>query len=232
MIKNEERKTTVGQRILIGGIALFMLAATFMLYATMVLNFNDQTAKNADMEAKEQRLQEVYSEYMTQTQAQASELSNKHFDEFVSYKSRVVEYNGADAQSELLSVDLKEGDGAEVTDANFVDYAAYYVGWLQDGTIFDSSFNSNDDPTSLKSPLEGSTNMIQGWLEGIVGMKIGGVRELTIPSTLAYGEKEQNGIPANSPLKFIIMLIDPVEPVEASDELTKLYREVYGNENL
>lgn len=229
MIKNEERKTTTGQRILIGGIALFMLAATFMLYATMVLNFNDQSAKNADTEAKEQRLQEVYSEYMSQTQAQATELSGKYFDEFNSYKSRVVAFNGADAQTELQSTDLKVGEGAEVTDTKFSDYSAYYVGWLQDGTIFDSSFDNTDNPTALKSPLEGSTGMIQGWLEGIVGMKIGGVRELTIPSTLAYGDQEQGNIPANSPLKFIVMLIDPVEPVEASDELTKLYQEVYGN---
>ena len=229
MIKNEERKTTTGQRILIGAIAVFMLAATFMLYATMVLNFNDQSAKNADMEAKEQRLQEVYSKYMSQTQAQASELSGKYFEEFNSYKSRVVPFNGADAQVELQSTDLKVGEGAEVTDANFTDYSAYYVGWLQDGKIFDSSFDNNDAPTSLKSPLEGSTGMIQGWLEGIVGMKIGGVRELTIPSTLGYGSEEQGSIPADSPLKFIVMLVDPVEPVEASDELTKLYQEVYGD---
>ncbi len=230
MIKNEERKTTVGQRIVIGVIALFMLAATFMLYATMVLNFNNQSAKNAELEAKEQRLQEVYAEYTAQVQAQAAELSTKYFDEFNSYRPRVVAYNGADAQSELTWTDLKEGEGAEVTDSSFVDYAAYYVGWLQGGTVFDSSFNDANDPTSLKAPLDGTQDMIQGWLDGIVGMKIGGVREITIPSTLGYGDNEQGNIPAGSPLKFIVMLIDPVPEVEASQELTDLYTEVYGAE--
>jgi FKBP-type peptidyl-prolyl cis-trans isomerase len=95
-------------------------------------------------------------------------------------------------------------------------------------TIFDSSFNMTTDPTALKSPLNGSENMIQGWLEGIEGMHIGGIREITIPSVLGYGENAQGSIPANSPLKFIIMLIEKPEHVEVSDELEKLALELYG----
>ena len=73
--------------------------------------------------------------------------------------------------------------------------------------------------------------MIQGWLDGIVGMKIGGVREITIPSVLAYGDQEQGKIPANSPLKFVVMLIEKPEEIEISEELESLYGELYGYSN-
>ena len=108
------------------------------------------------------------------------------------------------------------------------NYAAYYIGWLSDETIFDSSYNSKDDPTALNDPLIGSSNMIQGWIEGIEGMHIGGAREITIPSVLGYGDKEQNDIPANSPLKFIVMLVEKPEALEVSDELETLYSEFMG----
>ena len=133
--------------------------------------------------------------------------------------------------------DIVKGTGREISsttdsEGNAVaydtDYAAYYIGWLSDETIFDSSFDTTESPTSLKTPLSGSGSMIQGWLEGIEGMKIGGVREITIPSVMAYGETEQGSIPANSPLKFIIMLIEKPAPLEVSDELEQLGQELYG----
>ena len=163
MIKNEDKKTTTAQRVGILGIAIFMLGATFALYAGIVINYDSNAAKSAEKQALEQRLQEVYSKYSAESAAQAKELSAQHFDQFVSYKSRVTGFNGADV-NELIKTDLVEGDGAEVNDLNYTDYAAYYVGWLQDGTIFDSSFNDNVNPTELKAPLAGSTGMIQGWL--------------------------------------------------------------------
>ena len=83
-------------------------------------------------------------------------------------------------------------------------YLAYYIGWKSDESILDSSFDSYDTPTGLKAPLNGSTGMIRGWLEGIIGMQIGGVREISIPADFAYGD---------SALKFIVMLI----PYEDAD---------------
>lgn len=73
--------------------------------------------------------------------------------------------------------------------------------------------------------------MIQGWLEGISGMRIGGVREITIPSVLAYGETDNGVIPANSPLKFVVMLIPLKEEPEYSDEYINLYMELYYGGN-
>jgi len=229
MIKNDELKTTGRQRIVIVVIAIFMLLSTFALYASVIMGGgSSSTTSTADNE-KVERFNELYQKYLNAVDKQSAELSSKYFDTFVSYKSRVKAYNAADITT-TTAKDLVVGTGAEVTDENFVDYSAYYIGWLSDETIFDSSFDDAANPTSLKAPLEGTTNMIEGWLEGIVGMKIGGVREISIPSALAYGDQAQGSIPADSPLKFIVMLIDPVGDPEfaESEELQQLMNDLYG----
>jgi len=229
MIKNDELKTTGRQRIVIVVIAIFMLLSTFALYASVIMGGgSSSTTSTADNE-KVERFNELYQKYLNAVDKQSAELSSKYFDTFVSYKSRVKAYNAADITT-TTAKDLVVGTGAEVTDENFVNYSAYYIGWLSDETIFDSSFDDAANPTSLKAPLEGTTNMIEGWLEGIVGMKIGGVREISIPSALAYGDQEQGSIPANSPLKFVVMLIDPVGDPEfaESEELQQLMNDLYG----
>lgn len=229
MIKNDELKTTGRQRIVIVVIAIFMLLSTFALYASVIMGGGgSSTASTADNE-KVERFNELYQKYLNAVDKQSAELSSKYFDTFVSYKSRVKAYNAADITT-TTAKDLVVGTGAEVTDENFVNYSAYYIGWLSDETIFDSSFDDAANPTSLKAPLEGTTNMIEGWLEGIVGMKIGGVREISIPSALAYGDQAQGSIPANSPLKFVVMLIDPVGDPEfaESEELQQLMNDLYG----
>ncbi len=229
MIKNDELKTTGRQRIVIVVIAIFMLLSTFALYASVIMGSgSSSTTSTADNE-KVERFNELYQKYLNAVDKQSAELSSKYFDTFVSYKSRVKAYNAADITT-TTAKDLVVGTGAEVTDENFVNYSAYYIGWLSDETIFDSSFDDAANPTSLKAPLEGTTNMIEGWLEGIVGMKIGGVREISIPSALAYGDQAQGSIPANSPLKFVVMLIDPVGDPEfaESEELQQLMNDLYG----
>jgi FKBP-type peptidyl-prolyl cis-trans isomerase len=59
--------------------------------------------------------------------------------------------------------------------------------------------------------------MIEGWNQGVLGMKIGGVRELTIPAELAYGETGSGKIPANSPIKFVLMTIPPLTAEEVAE---------------
>ena len=239
MIKNDELKTTPKQRIIIVLIAILMLGSTFALYAGIVLNYNSSSSSSASDDAKVTRFNELYAEYQTKVDAQAQELSNVYFNEFSQYRSRVKSYNAAGV-TELKVEDLKVGTGRELTEMTDTDYAAYYIGWLSDETVFDSSFDSYKNPSALSSPLGGSTSMIQGWLEGISrntdddgnvvweGMRIGGVREITIPSVMAYGDTAQGDIPANSPLKFVIMLIEQPEEIEVTEELEELYNELYG----
>lgn len=103
----------------------------------------------------------------------------------------------------LLIEDLKIGEGAEATGASTI--TIHYHGTLKDGKVFDST--RGKEPITF--PLQ---RLIQGWQLGIPGMKVGGVRRLTIPWQLAYGEREipdQGGgvlIPAKSDLVFSIEL--------------------------
>ncbi len=240
MIVNEERKTTGKQRLIILAIAAFMLFSTFALYVSIVLNYqNAETQSQIDQE-KQTELSNLYSQYQLKLNEQANELSKQYFDTFKPYLSNVKAFNAANVGT-LETKDLVVGTGREikntygedgsVTSAD-VNYAAYYIGFLSDEQIFDSSFSDPKNPTTLKSPLDGSDRMIEGWIEGLDGMKIGGIREITIPAVLGYGDQEQSGgavtIPANSPLKFIVMLIEKPTKPEVPDDLENLYKELYG----
>jgi FKBP-type peptidyl-prolyl cis-trans isomerase len=95
--------------------------------------------------------------------------------------------------------DVKEGTGEAVKPGGTV--TVHYTGWLTDGKQFDSSVGSR--PVSF--PLRG---VIQGWQEGIPGMKPGGVRRLKIPSELGYGKQGAGSdIPPNATLVFEVELI-------------------------
>jgi len=229
MVKNDDLKTSPRQRIVIVVVALLMLFSTCALYVGIVLNYGSTGSTNNNLTSEEQaRYDELLSEYNDKVQKQTKELSDKYFETFKQYKGNVKSFNAASVDN-IQTEDLKIGNGETVSDKDFSNYSAYYIGWLSDETVFDSSFDDFDNPTSLKSPLSGATSLIEGWGLGIVGMRIGGVRLVTIPSALAYGEQGQgDAIPANSPLKFIIMLIDPVEEVAASDELMNLYYKASG----
>ncbi len=100
--------------------------------------------------------------------------------------------------------DLKVGTGATAVAGNTVSVS--YVGSLPNGKVFDNSVNDNaGKPISLKIA---SGSVIQGWVEGIPGMKVGGQRELVIPPALGYGcVSPSSSIPVNSTLIFTITLV-------------------------
>jgi FKBP-type peptidyl-prolyl cis-trans isomerase len=80
----------------------------------------------------------------------------------------------------------------------------HYTGWLENGKKFDSSVDRGQ-PFSF--PL-GAGRVIQGWEEGVQGMKVGGKRKLTIPSDLGYGSRGAGGvIPPNATLIFDVELL-------------------------
>ena len=98
--------------------------------------------------------------------------------------------------------DIKTGNGAEAKAGNTI--TAHYTGTLLDGTKFDSSLDRGQ-PFSFEL---GAGRVISGWDQGVLGMKVGGKRKLTIPPDLAYGA---NGfppvIPANATLTFEVTLL-------------------------
>jgi len=110
---------------------------------------------------------------------------------------------GGEAVEELKIEDLLIGEGAEAKSGNTV--SVHYTGTLTDGTKFDSSLDRGD-------PFEfnlGAGQVIAGWDQGVVGMKVGGKRKLTIPSELGYGERGAGAsIPPNATLVFEIELLE------------------------
>ena len=98
--------------------------------------------------------------------------------------------------------DLKEGTGTEAVKGKRV--TVHYVGTLTDGTKFDSS---RDRGKGFSFNL-GAGEVIRGWDEGVAGMKVGGLRRLTIPSNLAYGDRGfPPVIPARATLVFEVELL-------------------------
>ena len=99
-----------------------------------------------------------------------------------------------------VEIECGDGDVAETGDT----VAVHYTGTLEDGTEFDSS--KDGDPFSFTI---GAGGVIEGWEQGVPGMRVGGVRELTIAPELAYGESGAGGvIPPGATLTFEIELIE------------------------
>jgi FKBP-type peptidyl-prolyl cis-trans isomerase FkpA len=105
-------------------------------------------------------------------------------------------------ESGLIYEDVTPGTGDEAKAGQRV--SVHYTGWLTDGTKFDSSKDRNDP---FAFPL-GAGHVIKGWDEGVQGMKVGGVRKLTIPPHLGYGARGAGGvIPPNATLVFEVELL-------------------------
>jgi FKBP-type peptidyl-prolyl cis-trans isomerase FkpA len=103
----------------------------------------------------------------------------------------------------LKYVDVAIGDGAPAENGKTV--SVHYTGWLMDGTKFDSSLDRGQ-------PIQfvlGTGHVIKGWDEGLLGMRVGGKRTLTIPPDLGYGQAGAGGglIPPNATLKFDVQLV-------------------------
>ncbi len=96
---------------------------------------------------------------------------------------------------------LQPGSGEQARNQDIV--TVHYTGWLEDGTKFDSSVDRNV-PFSFAL---GIGRVIQGWDIGVLGMKIGEKRKLTIPSKLGYGTASVGLIPVNSTLIFEVELL-------------------------
>lgn len=104
---------------------------------------------------------------------------------------------------ESLNIETtKEGEGSEAKDGDTL--VVHYEGTLINGSKFDSSFD-RDVPFQF---ILGQGSVIQGWEEGLVGMKVGEERILKIPSKMAYGSFSTGGIPANSGLIFRVELLE------------------------
>lgn len=105
-------------------------------------------------------------------------------------------------QEKVKIEDITEGTGEPVKSGDTV--VINYRGTLEDGTQFDSSYDRGQPFTTQI----GVGRVIQGWDEGIPGLKVGGKRKLTIPASLGYGEAgAPPSIPPNATLIFEVELV-------------------------
>lgn len=114
--------------------------------------------------------------------------------------------------TELLMKDAVVGTGAVAEAGDIV--TVQYVGRLTNGTVFDASANHPETAKGFTFTL-GTGQVIQGWDQGVAGMREGGQRQLLIPASLAYGERAIGDvIPANSALIFDVELLKVQKPAK------------------
>jgi FKBP-type peptidyl-prolyl cis-trans isomerase FkpA len=116
--------------------------------------------------------------------------------------------NAPSTTAPYSQVDLLVGSGATAVAGSIV--TVKYTGWVYDASKPDNKglqFDSTAGQDPFVFPL-GTASVIQGWDQGLVGMKVGGIRRLVIPPSLGYGAVRNYSIPPYSTLLFEIELVD------------------------
>ena len=220
----KELRTSPKQRFFIISIAVIMLGSIIASYAAIVINGNKtSSASGANTEVDQELIAEYESAYNAK-QAEFSEATKDSFNKFIKYKSEIKAYNETSAnENGVQTRDLETGSGRTLTSEDS-DYLAYYVGWCADESVFDSSFDDNNNPTAFSKVLDASLGMIEGWNLGIDDMKLGGIREITVPGELAYGDSMEICGGYNKPLKFMVMAVENKDPLKTmATELDAAY---------
>jgi len=200
------------QRISIWIIVIVLTAGTMLSFFAIILG-NKNTA------TEQATINQLTQKYQSDVAVQTKELSDKYYPLLSQYTSEVGSFDAASI-TDVKSTDLKTGDGTVITEDS--TYTAYYIGWNPSGKIFDSSIASG----ALKAPFSVTPGgVISGWSKGTSGMKVNGIREIEMPSADAYGATGSGAdIPANTPLKFIVMVIPTPKTVEVPQALLDYYK--------
>lgn len=185
---------------------IFALVFAFLFFATSVAtaavviwqvreqNKADKLSLEEGNSAKDNAANQLQTNNSNQTQE--GKLKGTKLTEFTPITSTV---------DKLQIIDLKDGTGAEAKASDTI--TAHYTGaYAVNGEIFESS---KDSGQPAQFPLSG---VIQGWQQGVPGMKVGGKRRLIIPGSLAYGEAPEGYTPGSAgrpmgPLVFDIELV-------------------------
>lgn len=206
--------TSRSQRIGIWVITGALVIGTLGSFAVLILAPKNQAADTA-------RIEQLQKDYQNAVEAQRKELSDKYYPIFRPYKDKAAAFDAASI-TELKTQDLVVGDGDEIKADS--SYSAYYIGWNPSGKIFDGGSSFSGDSLSAPLAVSGNTGLIDGWSKGVVGMKVGGIRQIVIPSDLAYkDQKKSDDIPPNTPLTFIVFIIPTPQQVSIPPELLKYY---------
>jgi FKBP-type peptidyl-prolyl cis-trans isomerase FkpA len=173
--------------------------------------FEDALAGNAKID--EEKIREVLTaldeSVRTKQEEKAKVESEKSKVEGEKYLAENANKEGVMVTESGLQYEvLSQGEGAKPVATDVVK--VHYKGTLLDGTEFDSSYSRNE-PTTF--PLN---RVIPGWTEGLQLMPVGSKYKFTIPSDLAYGDRDLGKIPANSTLIFEVELLEIQNDAEAA----------------
>ena len=139
----------------------------------------------------------------------ADQASNPQTQASAASSATATNVTSSQSMDGLQIKDLTVGTGTVAENGDMV--TVEYVGKLDNGTVFDSSA-SHGQSFSFTLGNSGPGGVIEGWNLGVLGMRVGGVRELTIPPALGYGSQANGPIPANSTLHFTITLVSVSNP--------------------
>ena len=232
-MEEKELKTSVKQRIFIGVIAVLMLGSMIAGYALIVASGGKSatdTESSDDTKISQAKKAQYQSEYDKKVEEFES-ATKDDYDRFMKYKSEIKAFNETTANEGGVQIkELETGSGKTLHEGDS-EYLAYYVGYCADESIFDSSFDNNDKPTAFAKVLDASLGMIEGWNKGVEGMKVGGIRRITVPGELAYGDSMEICGGYNKPLRFIVMAVEKKDPLKTmAQELDTAYMKVqYAN---
>lgn len=214
-------------------IMIVTVVGTLGSFGVMVLAQQDTEKRAVAYQTALANYNKESKAYQALVDAQSNELSATYYETFRQYSSQVAKYD-VDSVTALATEDLAVGEGEEVTGTT--KFAAYYIGWDANANVFDQSIDTAS--SKLKTPLAvasglDSASLIDGWKEGMKGMRIGGVRLITIPSDKAYGaagSADSSGnvtIAPNMPLKFVVMAIPAPADIPQPESYTKAVQEYY-----
>jgi FKBP-type peptidyl-prolyl cis-trans isomerase len=201
--------TRTSQRVGIWIIAIVLAVGTIGSFLAIIFSNQNDVADQAKMQKLYEQYQSDLSDYNAKSDAQAKQLSKRYYGEFSKYSKVPAKFDPSEVKV-VKTEDLKIGDGVEIK--SDTKYGAYYIGWNPKGVVFDQSISDG----SLKAPISGG-GLIDGWEEGVKGMKMGGIRLISIPSNKAYGETGSgDNIPPNTPIKFVVMVIPQPKQIPAA----------------
>lgn len=187
-----------GQRIfilvIVGTFLISSLSLSFYVIYDMVANKNKQQTAASQTEDLQKQLEQLQAQGGCDIRTPIEGVKTKPAPEGFKPGADVVQ---------LQTTDLTVGNGDEVKPGDCL-VVKYHGTLAADGTKFDGNY---EEPKALQFTF-GQGNVIKGWDEGIIGMKVGGERRLVIPSDLGYGEQGAGQIPANADLVFVVELLE------------------------
>lgn len=197
-------KTPRWQRVVIWVIALTMIVGTlagsiFMILATQNKDIDPNQIANNKAASEYKKQMEEYRKRQAETRQKMRPFADNYSDKITAFD--------ADSVKDISVETIRDGSGATISESSTV--RVNYTGWTPDGKIFDSTRQEGTDA----SPTELSLGqVVDGWREGLVGKKAGGIYLMTLPAQKAYGDRgsSDGAIKPNTPIRFIVEVVEVI----------------------